>query len=416
MSPFLLLGFLLAGLMHVFIPEGVYSRYLSGNNFKSVTYSALFGIPLPLCSCGVLPTAMSLHREGASKGATVSFLIATPQTGIDSIIATYSIMGLPFAITRPIVALFTALLGGQLVNKFDKNKHNLDAITKSKTEDKRQYKGTKVFDKLKIAMRYGFVDMMHDIGRWLIIGLVIASLITVFIPDSFFTLFSDRPLISMLLVLLCAIPMYLCATGSIPIAAALLMKGLSPGTALVLLMAGPAANFASILVINKVLGKRTLLIYLTSLVIGAISFGLAIDYLLPRQWFISIINNSAFHCHSNTTQWFNIICSIILASLLIYAFISRHFLTKCPKSNNKNSSSSAIIDATEENITRIFNIDGMRCIHCAKGVKRAIADVEGIESVIVNLEDKQASIIGSASDADIIKAVDSVGFKAQRQK
>ncbi|MCF0160426.1 MAG: permease, partial [Bacteroidaceae bacterium] len=116
MSPYLLLGFFLAGLMHVFIPNTLYSRYLAGRNFRSVFLSALFGIPLPLCSCGVIPTAMSLRREGASKGATVSFLIATPQTGIDSIIATFSLLGLPFAIIRPMAALCTSLFGGCLVN------------------------------------------------------------------------------------------------------------------------------------------------------------------------------------------------------------------------------------------------------------------------------------------------------------
>ena len=121
MSPFLLLGFFLAGIMHAFVPNTLYSRYLAKDNFASIFWATLFGIPLPLCSCGVIPTAMSLRREGASKGATVSFLIATPQTGVDSIIATYSLMGLPFAIVRPVAALLTALFGGSLVNIF-KNK------------------------------------------------------------------------------------------------------------------------------------------------------------------------------------------------------------------------------------------------------------------------------------------------------
>ena len=121
MSPYLLLGFLLAGIMHAFIPDGWYTKYLSGNTFRSVLNAAIFGVPLPLCSCGVIPTAMSLRREGASKGAVVSFLIATPQTGVDSIFATYSLMGLPFAVVRPIAALFTAMIGGTFVTLGDKN-------------------------------------------------------------------------------------------------------------------------------------------------------------------------------------------------------------------------------------------------------------------------------------------------------
>ena len=258
MSPYLLLGFLLAGIMHAFLPSRLYRRYLGGSSFRSVVNAALLGVPLPLCSCGVIPTAMSLRREGASKGAAVSFLIATPQTGVDSIFATYSLMGLHFALLRPLAALVTALFGGELVNLFDKRDEALRADEQSVIP-----KAQTFVEKLVEALRYAFVDMMQDIGRWLVVGLVVAGLITLFVPDSFFALFADNSLLSMLIVLLFAMPMYLCATGSIPIAVALMMKGLSPGTALVLLMAGPAVNAASMMVVGKVLGRRTLL--LTSL-------------------------------------------------------------------------------------------------------------------------------------------------------
>ena len=158
MSPFLLLGFLLAGLMHVFIPGQVYNHYLSGDSFRAVLYAALFGIPLPLCSCGVLPTAMSLRREGASKGATVSFLIATPQTGIDSIIATYSLMGLPFAILRPIAALFTSILGGQAVNilENENNKPFKPKGNRNHTQDS-ENANLSIIKRLGNALQYGFV-------------------------------------------------------------------------------------------------------------------------------------------------------------------------------------------------------------------------------------------------------------------
>ena len=258
MSPFLLLGFFLAGIMHAFVPNTLYSRYLAKDNFASIFWATLFGIPLPLCSCGVIPTAMSLRREGASKGATVSFLIATPQTGVDSIIATYSLMGLPFAIVRPVAALLTALLGGALVNIFRNKREevvNIEAKVKPQTKEKVSF-----VHKFISALKYGYVEMMQDIGKYLIIGLVVAGIITVAVPNEFFALFADNSLLSMLLVLLFALPMYLCATGSIPIAVALMLKGLSPGAALVLLMAGPAVNFASMLVVGKVLGKKTLFI------------------------------------------------------------------------------------------------------------------------------------------------------------
>ena len=256
MAPYLLFGFFIAGLMHAFIPSTIYSRYLAKGDFKSVVLATLFGIPLPLCSCGVIPTAMSLRREGASKGATTAFLIATPQTGVDSIIATYSLMGLPFAIIRPIAALVTALFGGELVNLTE----GKDAEGVGEMKDKSECangdciasdaKSFTFLGKLREALRYAFVDMMQDIGKWLVIGLVVAGLITIFVPDSAFEIFKDNTLASMILVLCIAVPMYLCATGSIPIAVALMMKGLTPGAGLVLLMAGPACNMASILVIN----------------------------------------------------------------------------------------------------------------------------------------------------------------------
>ena len=333
MSPYLLLGFLLAGLMHAFIPGRYYTRFLSKPTLGSVINAAIFGIPLPLCSCGVIPTAMSLRKEGASRGAVTSFLIATPQTGIDSIIATFSLMGVPFAVIRPIAALITAVLGGWMVNTFvslrDRRAHREMAEgTIVKTEETetctchchchenkaesccpegdsddhhhhhhhshhhsshhhssaschchdRKIPNT-IGGKIVEALRYAFLDMMSDIGKWLVIGLVVAGLITIYVPDEVFTIFKDNTMASMILVLIISIPMYLCATGSIPIAVVLMLKGLTPGAALVLLMAGPACNMASILVIRKGLGFRTLVIYILSIIIGAVFFGCLIDWL-----------------------------------------------------------------------------------------------------------------------------------------
>ena len=204
MSPYLLLGFTLAGLMHAFVPRMVYSRYLSSNSFCSVLNAAILGMPLPLCSCGVIPTAMSLRKEGASKGATISFLIATPQTGVDSIIATYSLMGLPFAMLRPFAAFVTALFGGALTNSFDKKNDAVHGEATGKVCCSKEDEIT-FLQKIKSATNYAYVEMMQDIGRWLVLGLVVAGLITVFVPDSFFSLFADKPFASMLMVLLFAI-------------------------------------------------------------------------------------------------------------------------------------------------------------------------------------------------------------------
>lgn len=395
MAPYLLLGFLLAGLMHAFVPQNLYRRYLGGNSFRSVLNAALLGIPLPLCSCGVIPTAMSLRKEGASKGATVSFLISTPQTGVDSIIATYSLIGLPFALLRPLAALVTSLFGGCLVNRFDdKDVCSTSCAAPSESVDGRVRVSFR--QRLQSAFRYAFVEMMQDIGKWLLLGLVVAGLITVFVPDSFFALFADKPLLSMLLVLAFAVPMYLCATGSIPIAVALMLKGLSPGTALVLLMAGPAVNVASMLVISKVMGKKTLLFYLLSIVSGAIAFGLAIDYLLPREWFLTSLAH-IHDCHAQGVSWFNLGCTLLMLLLLVNAFVLRYRKQdSCELPSDKNW---------------VMMVKGMTCNHCKNNVEKAIMKVDGVEQVDINLADGRTVVTGSFDREAIKKSVEGIGFE-----
>ena len=422
MSPFLLLGFLLAGLMHAFIPGQIYSRYLAKPTFSSVLYAALFGIPLPLCSCGVIPTAMSLRREGASKGAVASFLIATPQTGVDSIIATYSLMGLPFAIIRPFIAFLTALFGGQMVNAVEPNQaisegrmsdsiSNQEGIVKAgcscghEHEHNHEHHHHGFIEKLRSALSYAFLEMMEDIGKWLMIGLIVAGLITVFVPDSFFEIFKDNSLASMLLVLCFSIPMYLCATGSIPIAVALMLKGLTPGAALVLLMAGPACNMASILVINKVMGRKTLITYLASIIIGAVGFGLAIDHLLPREWFIPTITPSAECCHEETSL-FSWICTGVLVLLLINAawhhYHGGHTHCHCHDTETCDSP----INTHDMEIT----IKGMNCNHCRANAEKAILACNGVTSASVDLASGKAQIDGNADINEIRSAIEAIGF------
>ena len=409
MSPYLLLGFFVAGLLHVFVPGSLYSRYLSGADLRSVLLAALFGIPLPLCSCGVIPTAMSLRKEGASKGATTSFLIATPQTGVDSIFATYSILGLPFAILRPIAALVTSVFGGVLVNAADKDREKAPQTADTDCADgavcaRQEPAYTGFFDRMKGALRYGFVDMVQDIGKWLVIGLVVAGLITLFVPDDFFVRFADRPLLAYVVVLLIAIPMYVCATGSIPVAAALMLKGLSPGAALVFLMAGPASNMASILVIRRVMGQRTLWIYLLSLTAGAIVFGLGVDFLLPRTLFAPLSTSMAACCHPEM-PWWQWASTGVMALLLLYALVVAPLLHRAPLKH-----------APAENTTKIrrFAVDGMTCHHCSAHVEKALQNVPGVTHAEVNLERGEALVEGDATDDALMQAVADIGYTLRR--
>lgn len=403
MSPFLLLGFMLAGLMHEFVPNTLYTRYLGKPTFGSVVLAALFGVPLPLCSCGVIPTAMGIRREGASKGATISFLIATPQTGVDSIIATYSLMGLPFAVIRPVVALLTAIFGGTLCNVVENvdDNNNLNAnLSANLSDDKKPTSSSTLTSKrLRRAFAYAFGEMMEDIGKWLAIGLVVAGIITAAVPDSWFVVFQDNTLYSILFVLVFSIPMYLCATGSIPIAMALMLKGLTPGAALVLLMAGPACNAASILVVGKVLGKRTMLIYLVSIVVGAILFGFGIDHLLPREWFSAPISHYAA-CHEEGVGLFSYLCTAFLLVCLVRAL----WPWKQPHHHHHHAEAACVV----------YRVEGMNCNHCAENVRKAIAAVEGVEQVEVSLHEGTASVAGSAKEDKIMQAIESIGFKASK--
>ena len=395
MAPYLLLGFGIAGVLYAFVPSGFYRRHLSQPGVLSVIKAALIGVPLPLCSCGVLPTAVSLRRNGASRGASTSFLIATPQTGIDSIAATYSLLGPAFAIIRPIAALVTALIGGMLVSKEDKTcceaaDTEVDTIDAPAADSF----GHKIVD----ALRYGFVDMIQNIGKWLIIGLVIAAAITVFVPDGFFTFFAGYPLLSMIAVVIVAVPMYVCSTGSIPIALSLMLKGLSPGAAFVLLMAGPAANFASIIIVGKSLCKKTSAIYLGTIIIGSILIGLCIDYLMPRNWFTMPLTAAEAHCHLHVGV-FSGICSAVLILLLINALIKRYTPKKTAKMEN---SQTTII------------VKGMTCGHCKAMVEKNLTKLPGVESVTVDLASGETKIKGNPDKEAVREVIEDLGFSIDR--
>lgn len=399
MSPYLLLGFLIAGLLHAFVPTSVYSRYLSGTGWKSVAAAALFGIPLPLCSCGVLPTAVSLRRGGASRAASTSFLIATPQTGVDSIAATYSMMGLPFAILRPVAALVTAMFGGNLVGMIERNGNIAAEECDGACGVVEQLKPT-LLGRLIEAIRYGFYEMIQNIGRWLVLGLVVATLITVLVPDDFFQTYARWPFLNMIVIVLVAVPMYICATGSIPIAAALMMKGLSPGCALVMLMAGPAANMASMLVISQSFGRKAMWAYLSSIVLGAVAFGLFVDYWpgLRHVFVAAMPHHHGAINHEMPVTWLNWLCSLLLIAMLVVGMISNYWKSYQIKHHKT--------EAMKE-----YKVKGMSCNHCKASVEKGIASLDGVEKVTVDLAKGIAFVEGSVDDAAIRAKVIELGFE-----
>ena len=275
MSPYLLFGFFVAGILSAFVSQRLVEKHLGGRGVWPLLKASLFGVPLPLCSCGVIPVSMSLHKHGASKGATVSFLLSTPQTGMDSIFVTFSLLGPVFAVFRPLAALVTGLIGGGLVNVFNQNQEDANLSPKECsdeccTDDKKTIRIVK-------GLKYGFVTLPRDIGKAMLAGLAIAALISTLVPEGYFAEKLGTGIFAMVVMMLLGIPVYVCATASVPVAAALILKGLTPGAALVFLMTGPATNAASFLTIWKALGRTTAITYLATVAGCALLGGILLD-------------------------------------------------------------------------------------------------------------------------------------------
>lgn len=408
MAPYLMLGFIFAGILHLLFPKSKVRKYMGQSSFKSTLNAAVLGVPLPLCSCGVIPTGISFYKHGASKSSTVSFLISTPQTGVDSVFVTYSLLGLPFAIIRPIVAFITGIFGGFITRIIDKQK---DEPADSRTDEKDEAPSG-FYPKIREMFRYSFIEFLQDISNWLIIGLVIAALISVFVPDNFFADKIPNSLLGMLIILVVAIPVYICATASVPIAAVLMLKGLSPGAALVLLMAGPATNAATMTMIGKVLGRRSLISYLLAIITGAILSGLLIDNFLPREWF-SLSEHFAHlsHNHDILPLWIKYGSAILLGLLIINGYVQK-YLNKHTMKEDSLSDNTLLAG----NIT-LMNVSGMTCNHCRQNVENAVRSVNGVEDVTIDLASGDVSIKGNSPDLSRIrKEIESIGYKVNDRR
>lgn len=332
MAPFLLLGFAIAGGLHVWIRPSFVKRHLGNGRFLPVLKTTLLGIPLPLCSCGVIPVAASLRQQGASKGATSAFLLATPQTGVDSIAVTYSLMGGFFAVFRPLAALVSGIAGGLIINIFDKDtavshqheKPSVSSLSCSGTAGKdRCGNSSSVPDTdpkktLRQGFKYGFSALPRDIGRALVLGVIIAGVIGALAPPDIFERIPGGFWVQMFFMMAVGIPIYVCATSSVPIAAALIMKGLSPGAALVFLITGPATNAAAISTIWKIMGRRTALMYLVVVAVFALLSGLAAHYLLG--WGFEAIAPVG---HDHGLHAWETLSGIVLVIILLLAYFPR---------------------------------------------------------------------------------------------
>jgi uncharacterized membrane protein YraQ (UPF0718 family) len=332
-APWLLIGLLFAGILKSFIPMTWMNKQLGNNKTSSIFKAALFGAPLPLCSCGVIPAAIGLRRAGASKSATTSFLVSTPETGIDSISLSYAMLGPFMAIIRPIAAVCSAILAGLLVKREDElnaieaKEQNQSSCCTAKKETKEEASTCcsskkemsveskpRFMEKLSSGLTFATSNLVKDISLWLILGLFFAALIETYVPSTFLSQWGDG-IIAMLVMVVISIPMYICASASTPIAAALLLSGVSPGAVLVFMLAGPATNMATLGVVYKELGKRTLIGYLTGVLIGALFFGWLTDFLVSEFGFD--VTPLIGHEHQLLPEVITISTGILLALLML---------------------------------------------------------------------------------------------------
>ncbi len=335
-----MLGLVLGGLIKTLLPLELLQRHLSQNNLSSVTKATLLGAPLPLCSCGVVPAAVGLRQAGASKPATVSFLISTPETGVDSISLTYALLGPVMAVARLVSALFSAFFTGLLVLLFGKQSSqaaqetsNNQELTKSddssccETEEiessccgesscnDNQVKQDKPSLRSKISdgLKYAFIDMFGDILGWLVIGLIFAALVQTYVPSEFLAQWGSG-FLAMLIMLLIGIPMYVCATASTPIAVGLILAGISPGVALVFLLSGPATNIGTLGIIANLLGRKIMWFYIIGTASSAVLAGFIFDWLLAENGW-SIVP-AMTHDHETLPEWLQ---GLTLAVLVFFA-------------------------------------------------------------------------------------------------
>ncbi len=337
MAPYILFGLLFAGVLHEIVPDTLVTKHLGKSSILSVVKATLFGVPLPVCSCGVVPLATSIKKSGASNGSTLAFLISTPITGVDSILATYGMFGWAFTIYRVVTSMVISMIAGVLANfygeKGEKPKPTFSMAPSSKQSTGFNFAASPLQKKpaaqivrkkfsLKRALVYSFGTLLKDIASPLLIGLLLGSIITSFVPQNLSEILITHSWLSYLIAIAIAIPMYVCATASLPIAAGLMLAGVSPGAAFVFLTAGPATNTVTIGVVKKMLGVKTLYVYLGTIIIGSILFGFGLDYMLKD---VSVKEMIHMHEEAGIIAWSS---TIVLWSFVLYYTIKPHMASK----------------------------------------------------------------------------------------
>ncbi len=401
MAPYLLFGFFAAGLLSAFVSPEWLERHLGGPGFLPVFKSVMLGVPLPLCSCGVIAVTASLRQHGASRAAATGFLIATPQTGVDSIAATWGMLGPVLGIFRPVVALLSGLFGGLLVSLFGEPETPAAAKTVNGAarpighgmEDK---PGEGFWARVRHVFHYGFVTLPRDIARPLVAGMIVAGMISALVPPNALAPYIGGGILAMLAMIAIGIPIYVCATASIPLAVGFIHMGASPGAALAFLISGPATNAATIATVWKTMGRRTTLLYVSSVAVSALVAGLAYDALVPflGQTGFAVTTH---HHHEEEMTGAGGAFTILLLAIVAYSVLESRILTLL------RSMRPAPAAVQAPHVT--LSVKGMTCSHCVARVRRELEQAAGPGNVEVDLASGTATIMGASLDGEALRKV-----------
>ena len=384
LAPWLLLGAFVAGVMHVLLPRDFVRRQLSGRG--GVAKAVALGVPLPLCSCGVIPVAVSLREQQASRGATVGFLISTPQTGVDSMLVSGAMLGWPFALFKVVAALVMGLLGGWITDAVEPKSNDLP-VTRPNAGANTKRRGWR--DLVEHSL-----EILQSIWGWLVVGVLLSAAISTLVPNSVLTgLAAYGGLAAMTFALVVSLPLYVCATASVPIAAALVAGGLPAGAALVFLMAGPATNAATIGAVKRTLGGRGLAVYLLTIIIGSMAAGLLFDQVLSAS-------SMTEHLHEHPATWWNVTSAIVLMLLILW--FAGNDLARRLRGQQ--------VHVHGDQPTTTVPLVGLSCQNCVNKVESNLNRDPQVQQARVTLEPPQAVVVGGISQERVREIVEAAGF------
>ncbi len=405
LAPWLLFGALLAALLHVLLPRNLIRRQLSG--YGGAVKAVVLGVPLPLCSCGVIPAGIGLKRTGASNGSAMGFLISTPQTGVDSILVSATFLGWPFALFKVAAAAVTGIAGGWWVEAMKDDGAPVEDAAPDENVDGEsgsgQRTGGTILPKITAMVAHGG-ELLQSIWRWVAVGILVSAAIEVLLPQqAWLDLAALGTFGAAAAALVISLPLYVCATASVPIAAALVANGLPLGAALVFLMAGPATNVATVGAVYRGFGRKVTAVYLTIVIVGSLGFAVLFETLIGGA------APGAGHAHEHTVAWWAATSAILL--VLMFGWFGLQEFRRWRRNARADRWSAEQVAAGEPGGRAVeIAVSGMTCGNCADAVESALLAAPGVQAARVDLPGGTATVWGAVGASTLREAVQDAGF------